>query len=140
MTGMTALDAVQQLANVSGLKQIHDSGPSYDGKLVVFADEAQAREYLHGAGSKDVGVLVEVTFNHRGEVGKVRARVDCEPRCDITGDRGNGGERLLWTLELFYELGERTPAAVPREESDEDRERQIAAAERLLRRIADHRS
>jgi hypothetical protein len=138
MTDMTALDAVQQLASVSGLKPIHDSGPSYDGKLVVFADDAQAREYLHGAGSKDVGVLVEVTFNQRGEVAKVRARVDGERR-DITGDRGNAGERLLWTLELFYELGERTPA-VPREESDEDRERQIAAAERLLRRIADHRS
>lgn len=125
MSAMTALDAVQQLANVSGLKQIHDSGPSYDGKLVVFADDAQAREYLHGAGSKDVGVLVEVTFNHRGEVAKLHARVDGEPRCDITGDRGNGGERLLWALELFYELGARTPA-MPREESDEDRERQAA--------------
>lgn len=108
MTDMTALDAVQQLASVSGLTQIHDSCPgNVDGKLVVFADDAQAREYLHGAGSKDVGTIVEVVFDHHGEVTKLRARVDGAPRCDITGDRGNGGERLLWTLELFYELGER---------------------------------
>lgn len=128
MTEMTALDAVCQLANVSGLIQIHDSGPVDVGRVVVFGDQAQAREYLLGArlgaGSKDVGVLVEVTFNRLGEVAKVRARVDGEPR-DISGDRGNGGERLLWTLELFYELGARTPS-MPREESDEDRERQIA--------------
>jgi hypothetical protein len=107
MTDMTALDAVQQLASVSGLTQIHDSGPGYHGKLVVFADDAQAREYLHGAGSKDVGTIVEVTFDQHGEVTTLRARVDGVARRAITGDRGNGGERLLWTLELFYELGER---------------------------------
>lgn len=88
--------AIKDLAKTVGMEVIHEQ-PGF----TVIADSVQADEYLNGKGSKDVGVLVEIVFNERGEIKTARKRVDGVSKGDITGNVGNAGQRLLWTLHLF---------------------------------------
>ena len=92
-------DAVRDVAKASGYHEIHDSGPCLDGRLVLFADEVGALDYLHGDGT--LGHRARVQYNPAGEVEQASLRVDNEPRANVGGSRGNGGQRLLWTLQMF---------------------------------------
>lgn len=93
------LDAVRSLAQARGLREVHDSGPCGDVRLVTFGDGRFARDYLRGRGL--VGVAIEVVFTHRGEVSSAYKIVDGKPRATVTAERGgSAGERLLAVLQM----------------------------------------
>ncbi|MFZ0714688.1 hypothetical protein [Mycobacterium sp.] len=86
------------VAGAAGLRPIYDSGPCFDGKLVIFADEQYADDYLHRKAS--AGTRVEVTFGHDGTVARASKFDDDECTAHVSGVVGSG-ERLLWTLQMF---------------------------------------
>lgn len=92
------LSAIMDLAKTVGIKLIHDSGLVGLDRVVVFGDKLFARSY--NTGEVD-GVAVRISFNERGEVETASKRVHGVPKGDVTGEVGNAGQRLLWTLHLF---------------------------------------
>lgn len=92
------LSAIVDLAKTVGIKPIYDSGPVHPGRFVIFGDKVAARSY--DAVEVD-GVTVDIRFNERGEVQTASKRVHGVPKGDVTGEVGNAGQRLLWTLHLF---------------------------------------
>lgn len=99
-TAATHLDALRDVAKAYGYTEIYDSGPC-DGKLVIFGDAEYADDYLNGPGV--LGMWIEVTFNHHGEVVYARLMVDNARIGQVARDRGTAGERLVWTAQLFIE-------------------------------------
>jgi hypothetical protein len=91
------LSAIVDLAKTVGMKLIYDSGPLASGREVEFGDKVFA-----AGDDLDVhGVSVNITFNECGEVATAHKRVNGVPKGEITGEVGNAGQRLLWTLHLF---------------------------------------
>ncbi|MEB3023464.1 MULTISPECIES: hypothetical protein [Mycolicibacter] len=95
------LDAISDVAKASGYGAVYDSGPGHEGKLVIFGDAEFAEDYLHGKGI--LGKAIYVRCNRRGEIARAELRIDNAPVGAVLPERGNAGERLVWTAALFID-------------------------------------
>lgn len=97
------LSAIRDVAKAYGYTAIYDSGPGFNGKLVIFGDDEMAHDYLHGPGV--LGKAIDVRINTRGEVERATLRIDGAIMTENTvlPDHGTPGERLIWAATIFIE-------------------------------------
>ena len=89
--------AIVDLAKTVGINVIYS-----ENNYIELGDDVQA----NSSATENDGVLVTVSFNDRGEVKEAHKRVNGETKGDVTGTRGNAGQRLLWTLHMFTQRGD----------------------------------